>query len=90
MQARVKEALLVCSGAGADTCPLLAGFLACLGGRALYFLRDKQFDKAIEVLKSFEKKDQHLKAMAATNLSFIYFLEHDHAQVPPTVTHADS
>jgi len=33
------------------------------------------------VLKSFEKKDQHLKAMAATNLSFIYFLENDFTQV---------
>tara|TARA_B110000305_G_scaffold205436_1_gene235629 strand:+ start:43 stop:222 length:180 start_codon:yes stop_codon:yes gene_type:complete len=29
------------------------------------------------VLKSFEKKDQNMKAMAATNLSFIYFLEGD-------------
>lgn len=31
--------------------------------------------QAIEYLKAFEKKDQHLKAMAATNLAFIYFLE---------------
>ena len=31
--------------------------------------------QAIEHLKAFEKKDQHLKAMAATNLAFIYFLE---------------
>lgn len=31
--------------------------------------------QAIEHLKAFEKKDQHLKAMAATNLAFIHFLE---------------
>ena len=45
--------------------------------RALKYMRMKDFDKAIEALKAFEKKDQHLKAMAATNLSFIYFLEGD-------------
>jgi len=48
--------------------------------KALHYLRDKQFNKAIEVLKSFEKKDQSLKAMAATNLSFLYFLESDITQ----------
>jgi len=45
--------------------------------KAIGFLKRKQFDKAIEVLKAFEKKDQHLKARAATNLSFLYFLEGD-------------
>jgi len=45
--------------------------------RALKFMKVKQFEKAIEALKAFEKRDQHLKAMAATNLSFIYFLEGD-------------
>lgn len=44
---------------------------------ALRYLKSKNFEKAIEVLKSFEKKDQEHKAMAATNLSFIYFLEQD-------------
>ncbi|GBG29037.1 Intraflagellar transport protein 88-like [Hondaea fermentalgiana] len=43
--------------------------------KAIEFLKRKHFDKAIEVLKAFEKKDQHLKAKAATNLSFLYFLE---------------
>ncbi|CAM9656365.1 unnamed protein product [Laminaria digitata] len=43
--------------------------------KALHYLKTKEFDKAIEHLKAFEKKDQHLKAMAATNLAFIYFLE---------------
>lgn len=45
--------------------------------KALEFLNHKQFDKAIEELKAFEKKDVHLKARAATNLSFLYFLEND-------------
>jgi len=45
--------------------------------KAIEYLKRKQFDKAIEVLKAFEKKDQHLKARAATNLSFLYFLEGD-------------
>ncbi|CAM9133796.1 unnamed protein product [Discosporangium mesarthrocarpum] len=43
--------------------------------KALQYLKNKDFEKAIEHLKAFEKKDQHLKAMAATNLAFIYFLE---------------
>jgi len=46
-------------------------------GKSIEYLKDKKFDKAIEVLKAFEKKDQHLKAKAATNLSFLYFLEGD-------------
>jgi intraflagellar transport protein 88 len=48
--------------------------------KALHYLRERQFSKAIEVLKSFEKKDQTLKAMAATNLSFLYFLENNLAE----------
>ena len=38
--------------------------------KTVTYLRMKQFDKAIEVFKSFEKKDHALKAKAATNLSF--------------------
>ncbi|OQR98053.1 Intraflagellar Transport Protein 88 [Achlya hypogyna] len=48
--------------------------------KALHFLKNKEFDKAIEVLKAFEKKDPALKAMAATNLSFLYFVEGDYNQ----------
>ena len=48
--------------------------------KALTYLRNKNFEKAVEVLKSFEKKDTALKAKAATNLSFLYFLEGDVAQ----------
>ncbi|KAG5187580.1 intraflagellar transport particle protein [Tribonema minus] len=45
--------------------------------RALHHLRARQFERAIEGLKAFEWKDAPLRAMAATNLSFIYFLEGD-------------
>ncbi len=43
--------------------------------KAIAYLRRKQFDRAIEVFKSFEKKDASLLAKAATNLSFLYFIE---------------
>ena len=36
--------------------------------------------RRLQVLKSFEKKDTALKAKAATNLSFLYFLEGDIVQ----------
>lgn len=49
-------------------------------GKAHAFLKQKDFDKAIEVLKAFEKKDQAHRAMAATNLSYLYFVEGDLAQ----------
>jgi intraflagellar transport protein 88 len=42
---------------------------------AMMFMKEKRFDDALEVLKSFERKDASLRAIAATNLSFIYFLE---------------
>lgn len=34
-------------------------------------------DQAIVLLKEFENKEKDLKARAATNLSFLYFLEGD-------------
>lgn len=36
--------------------------------------------KAVETLKSFENKDTRTACTAATNLSFLYFLEGDFAQ----------
>eukprot|EP00929_Paragymnodinium_shiwhaense_P016842 TRINITY_DN12548_c1_g2_i2.p1 TRINITY_DN12548_c1_g2~~TRINITY_DN12548_c1_g2_i2.p1 ORF type:complete len:814 (-),score=200.11 TRINITY_DN12548_c1_g2_i2:227-2668(-) len=48
--------------------------------KASYFLKQKDFDQAISVLKRFEKKEPSLMACAATNLSFLYFLEADIAQ----------
>lgn len=43
--------------------------------KAIHHLKCKHFGRAIETLKSFEKKDQKLAGAAATNLSFLYFLE---------------
>jgi intraflagellar transport protein 88 len=37
----------------------------------------KEHSQAIMLLKEFEKKEKDLKARAATNLSFLYFLEGD-------------
>ena len=47
---------------------------------AMTYMRRRKFDEAIKVLRGFEKKDPGLRAMAGTNLSFIYFLEGDYAQ----------
>ena len=44
---------------------------------AMMLMKSRRFEDAIDVLKSFEKKDASLRAIAATNLSFIYFLEGD-------------
>jgi len=46
--------------------------------KSLHFMRARQFDRAVEALKSYEKKDHQLVARAATNLSFIYFHEADY------------
>mmetsp|Transcript_18157 Transcript_18157/g.21753 ORF Transcript_18157/g.21753 Transcript_18157/m.21753 type:complete len:774 (-) Transcript_18157:386-2707(-) len=48
--------------------------------KAIMHLNRKDFEKALNVLKGFERKEQHLKARAATNLSFLYFLEGDVAE----------
>ena len=47
-------------------------------------MRSKEFDKAIETLKSYENKEPHLVAHAATNLSFIYYHEGERARPEPT------
>eukprot|EP00049_Salpingoeca_infusionum_P015355 m.298032 g.298032 ORF g.298032 m.298032 type:complete len:836 (-) comp15859_c3_seq1:96-2603(-) len=43
--------------------------------KALEFLKMKEFKAAATVLKSFEKKDSSMLSTAATNLSFLYYLE---------------
>jgi len=43
--------------------------------KALAYLKKKNLEKAIETLKSFEKKDKIMMARAATNISFLYFME---------------
>ena len=40
-----------------------------------YTLQLRSFDRAVACLRAFEKKDTRLKARAAVNLSFIYYLE---------------
>ena len=42
---------------------------------SMQYMQRRQFEDAVNVLKAFERKDPSLRAMAATNLSFIYFLE---------------
>lgn len=53
---------------------------------AMAYMKHRRFDDAIDVLKGFERKDASLRAMAGTNLSFIYFLENDYNQAEK---HAD-
>lgn len=48
--------------------------------KSIQYLKTRDFQQAIESLKEFEKKDQRLVGTAATNLSFIYFLEGDYRQ----------
>uniref|UniRef100_UPI0037E86625 intraflagellar transport protein 88 homolog isoform X4 n=1 Tax=Semicossyphus pulcher TaxID=241346 RepID=UPI0037E86625 len=48
--------------------------------KAITYLRQKDFNQAVETLKTFEKKDSRVKSAAATNLSFLYFLEKDFDQ----------
>uniref|UniRef100_A0A665V0T8 Intraflagellar transport 88 homolog n=1 Tax=Echeneis naucrates TaxID=173247 RepID=A0A665V0T8_ECHNA len=48
--------------------------------KAITYLRQKDFKQAVETLKTFEKKDSRVKSAAATNLSFLYFLEKDFDQ----------
>jgi len=48
--------------------------------KAIQYLKSKKFDLAIETLKSFENKDKVMLGTAATNLSFLYFLEGDYKQ----------
>ncbi|XP_058247372.1 intraflagellar transport protein 88 homolog isoform X1 [Hemibagrus wyckioides] len=48
--------------------------------KAITFLRQRHFNQAVDTLKAFEKKDSRVKSAAATNLSFIFFLEKDYDQ----------
>ncbi|CAB1432594.1 unnamed protein product [Pleuronectes platessa] len=48
--------------------------------KAITYLRQKDFNQAVETLKTFEKKDSRVKSAAATNLSFLHFLEKEYDQ----------
>ena len=43
--------------------------------KAVMFLRQKNFTDAVETLKTFEKQENKVASTAATNLSFLYFLQ---------------
>ena len=45
--------------------------------KAIYFVKNKEVEKSIELFKSFEKKDKVMMAKASNNISFLYFLEND-------------
>eukprot|EP00758_Cryptobia_borreli_P004316 Tbor_TRINITY_DN4305_c0_g1::TRINITY_DN4305_c0_g1_i1::g.7705::m.7705/K16474/IFT88; intraflagellar transport protein 88 len=45
--------------------------------KALNYLKYKKYKEAIDSLKAFEKKDKVLRARAATNLAYLYYLEGD-------------
>ncbi len=45
--------------------------------KALNYMKSKKFSKAIEALKSFEKKDRKQQAISSTNLCYLYLLEGD-------------
>lgn len=47
---------------------------------SMEYMKHGRIEDAIELLKSFEKKDPSLRALASTNLSFIYYLESDYNQ----------
>ncbi|XP_064098521.1 intraflagellar transport protein 88 homolog isoform X1 [Macrobrachium nipponense] len=45
--------------------------------KAVMYLRQKNFKDAVETLKMFEKKETKVASTAATNLSFLYFLQNE-------------
>lgn len=44
-------------------------------GKAIAHLQRRDFEKAVTELKNFEKKEESMRTKAATNLSFLHFLE---------------
>ncbi|XP_077393353.1 intraflagellar transport protein 88 homolog [Festucalex cinctus] len=48
--------------------------------KAITYLRQKDFNQAVTILKTFEKKESKVKSAASTNLSALFFLEKDYEQ----------
>ena len=46
--------------------------------KAMVYIENRNIEDAIELLKSFEKKDKRMMTIAACNLSFLYLLEKDY------------
>ena len=42
--------------------------------KAIMFLKAKEFQQAVDLLKKFERKESKMAATAALNLSFLYYL----------------
>jgi intraflagellar transport protein 88 len=45
--------------------------------KAVMYLKQKEFQNAIDTLKAFEKQETKVASTASTNLSFLYFLQGD-------------
>lgn len=45
--------------------------------KAMYFLKKRDIEKTIKIMKSFENKDKRLIARVSNNISFLYFTEGD-------------
>ena len=58
--------------------------------KAMTYMKKKNIDKAIETLKVFEKKDKIFMARAASNISFLYFVEGDYKEAEKYADHAVS
>ncbi|XP_075752571.1 intraflagellar transport protein 88-like protein nompB [Rhipicephalus microplus] len=56
--------------------------------KAVAYLRKREFSQAIDTLKAFEKKDTKVASTAATNLSFLYYLQSDLTQADKYADHA--
>lgn len=48
--------------------------------KAMYFLKQRDVEKTIKIMKSFENKDKKLISRVSNNVSFIYFIEGDMQQ----------
>ena len=58
--------------------------------KALAYVKHKDIDKAIECLKSLEKKDKVTMGRVASNISFLYFLENNYKEAEKYVDIANS
>lgn len=48
--------------------------------KAMYFLKKRDVEQTIKIMKSFENKDKKLISRVSNNVSFIYFIEGDMVQ----------
>ena len=48
--------------------------------KAMYFLKRRDVEKTIAIMKNFENKNKNLISRVANNISFLYFVEGDYAK----------